>query len=64
MNKFSTENLFTIEEVAKICGLSRNAMYMHYWRQHIKPEPLMCHRLYFKREEVDRFRALYCPFSE
>lgn len=64
MNQFKTEDLFTIEEVAKFCGLSRNAAYMHYFRGHLKPVPMMCHRLYFKRDEIDRFRAMYCPFNE
>ena len=30
------DQLFTIEEVAKLCGLSRNAAYMHYRRGHIQ----------------------------
>lgn len=64
MNKFEVEGLFTIEEVAKFCGLTRNAAYMHYHRGHIKPVSLMCHRLYFTREEIDHFRALYCPFND
>lgn len=64
MNKIETEDLFTIEEVAKFCGKSRNAAYMHMRRGHINPVSLMCHRLYFTRAEIDRFRALYCPFNE
>lgn len=64
MNKLEVQDLFTIEEVAKICGISRNAAYMHYRRGHIKEVPMLCHRLYFTRGEVDRFRAMYKPFTD
>ncbi len=63
MNQFRTEELFTIEEVAKYCGTTRNAAYMHYRRGHIKPVPMLAHRLYFTREAIDQFRANYCPFN-
>lgn len=57
------EVLFTIDEVAKWCGLSRNATYMHYKRGHIQSQNqiggLECHRLYFSREQVEQFRAKY-----
>ena len=59
----NSEVLFTIEEVAKWCGLSRNAAYMHYKRGHIKSvnqsDGLACHRLYFSRDQVEEFRAKY-----
>ena len=56
--------LFTIEEVAKYCRLSRNAAYMHYRRGHINRVPdIMAHRIYFTREALDEFRAKYCPFN-
>lgn len=63
MNTFTEQQLFTLEEVAKWCNLSRNAAYMHYRRGHIEPEKMRCHRLYFSREQVDQFRAYYCPFN-
>lgn len=63
MIEFRKEELFTIEDVAKFAGLTRNAAYMHYRRGHIKPVPMLAHRLYFTREELDRFRALYCPYN-
>lgn len=63
MNQFKQEELFSIEEVAKYCGLSRNAAYMHYRRGHISPEPMLTHRLYFTREAIDTFRAQYRPFN-
>lgn len=63
MNQFRTEELFTIEEVAKFCGMSRDAAYMHYRRGHINCVPMMAHRLYFNREAIDQFRALYCAFK-
>lgn len=63
MNEFKQEELFTLEEVAKWCGLSRNAMYMHYRRGHIQPVRMLCHRLYFTRAEIDQFRANYRPFT-
>lgn len=63
MIEFKKEDLFTIEEVAKICNLSRNAAYMHYRRGHINPVPMLCHRLYFTRSAVDQFRANYCAFN-
>ena len=58
------EEGFTIEEVAKFCRISRDAAYMHYRRGHIKRiEDIEAHRLYFSREELDSFRAKYCPFN-
>lgn len=63
MNQFKQEELFTIEEVAKYSGLTRNAAYMHYRRGHIKPVPMLTHRLYFTREAMDTFRAQYRPFN-
>lgn len=63
MNQFRSEELFTIEEVAKFCGLTRRAAYMHYHRGHIECVPMMTHRLYFTREAIDKFRAYYCPFN-
>lgn len=53
------EQLFTIEEVAKLCGLSRNAAYMHYRRGHIKSVPLECHRVYFTQKELLSFASRY-----
>ncbi len=62
MNEFKQQELFTLEEVAKWCGMTRNAAYMHYRRGHIEPVRMACHRLYFSREEVDKFRANYVAF--
>lgn len=62
MEQFKAQELFTIDEVAKWCNMSRNAAYMHYRRGHITPVRMLCHRLYFTREEVDQFRANYCAF--
>lgn len=56
-----TRELFTIDEVAKWCGMSRNALYQQYRRGHIKPEILQCHRLYFTRQAVADFIANYRP---
>ena len=53
------EQLFTIEEVAKLCGLSRNAAYMHFRRGHIKAVPLECHRVYFTQKELLSFASRY-----
>jgi predicted site-specific integrase-resolvase len=63
MEQINEQKLFTIEEVAKWCNLSRNAAYMHYRRGHLMPVKMNCHRLYFTREEVDAFRANYVPFN-
>lgn len=63
MNQFKQEDLFTIEEVAKFCGLTRRAAYMHYYRGHINCVPMMAHRLYFSRAAIDQFRANYCAFK-
>lgn len=63
MQQFESQELFTIEEVAKWCHLTRNAAYMHYRRGHIIPERMSCHRLYFSRQSVDEFRAQYVPFN-
>lgn len=64
MKEFKKEDLFTLKEAAKICGLSRNAMYMRYFRGHIKPVNTLSHRLFFSRDAIDEFRANYVPFSE
>ena len=53
------EQLFTIEEVAKLCGLTRNAAYMHYRRGHIRAVPLECHRVYFTQKELLSFASRY-----
>lgn len=53
------DQLFTIEEVAKLCGLSRNAAYMHYRRGHIKSVALDCHRVYFTQKELLSFASRY-----
>lgn len=63
MEKLNSQDLFTIDEVAKWCGLTRNAAYMHYRRGHLIPVQLLCHRLYFTRQEIDEFREKYCPIS-
>lgn len=63
MNVLKSDDLFTIEEVAKWCNMSRNAAYMHYRRGHLEPERMSCHRLYFRRSVVDEFRANYCAFN-
>lgn len=64
MEELKKQDLFTIEEVAKWCNLTRNAAYMHYRRGHLQPVNMLCHRLYFSRQEVDKFRAMYCPFND
>lgn len=61
MYKLEKEQLFTLEEIAKLCQCSRNAIYMHYVRGHIKRAPCEAHRLYFTLAEVERFRSLYKP---
>lgn len=55
------QELFTLEEVSKWCGLSKNALYQHYRRGHIKPELLQCHRLYFSRAAINDFVTNYRP---
>ena len=59
-----SEQLFTKEEVAKWCGMTPSAVYMHYRRGHLQPENMACHRLYFRRSVVDEFRANYCAFRD
>lgn len=61
MEEIKKDDLFTLEEVAKWCNLSKHAVYMHYRRGHLTPEPLPCHRLYFKFSEVYRFKDNYTP---
>lgn len=63
MQEFKREELFTLEEAAKWCGLNKKAMYMRYFRGQIRPVNLPTHRLYFTREAVDEFRANYVPFN-
>lgn len=58
------QELYTIEEVAKWCNLSRNAAYMHYHRGHIeRVRDINTHRIYFTRKAIDEFRFRYCPFN-
>lgn len=64
MVEFKKEDLFTLDEVAKLAGLNRKAMYMRYFRGQIKAAETLTHRLYFTREAIDEFRAIYCPFSK
>jgi len=64
MKEFKKEDLFTMDEADKICGLSRNAMYMRYFRGQIKAVATLSHRVYFTRDAIDEFRANYVPFSE
>lgn len=63
MKEFKREDLFTLDEVAKLVGLNRKAMYMRYFRGQIKAVNTLTHRLYFTRDAIDEFRATYCPFS-
>lgn len=62
MNEIMQQELFTLEEAAKWCGMSPRAFYMHQRRGHVEPVKMLCHRLYFSREAVDNFRASYCAF--
>lgn len=63
-NTPSPDDLFTIEEVAKWCNLSRNAAYMHYRRGHLqRVQDIEAHRVYFTRAAIDAFRAKYCPLN-
>lgn len=62
MKEFKMEDLFSVEEAAKICGLSRNAMYMRYFRGQIKATVTLSHRVFFTREAIDEFRYNYVPF--
>ena len=64
INKPSPDDLFTIEEVAKWCNLTRNAAYMHYRRGHLqRVQDIEAHRVYFTRAAIDAFRAKYCPLN-
>lgn len=63
MKEYKKEDLFTLVEVAKICGLTRNAMYMRYFRGQIKAVSNLSHRVYFTRDAIDEFRANYVPFA-
>lgn len=63
IEQLKQEQVFTLEECAKWCGITRNAMYMHYRRGHIRPVPMLCHRLYFSREELENFRSNYKAFA-
>lgn len=63
MKEFRREELLTLSEVARFCGLSRNALYMRYFRGQIKAADTLSHKLYFTREAVDEFRAKYCIYN-
>lgn len=56
------QQLFTLNEAAKWCNLSRNAFYMHYYRGHIKAVQTRAHKLFFTREDIDHFRSEFVPF--
>lgn len=56
------QDLFTIEEVAKYCGISRDAAYMHYQRGHIaRCTDVQAHRVYFTRAALEEFKNKYFP---
>lgn len=56
------QQLFTIEEVAKWCGISRNAAFMHYYRGHLnRCTEVEAHRVYFTRQAVEEFKQKYYP---
>lgn len=60
-----TEDLFTLEECAKYCGISRDCMYMHYYRGHIKRcTDVYTWRVYFTRRALDEFRSRYILFDQ
>lgn len=62
MKFIEEQQLFDVKEAAKWCGLSDRAFYMHYKRGHIKNVPMLCHKLYFTRGEIDQFRSNYIVF--
>jgi hypothetical protein len=53
------EDLFDLQEAAKYCGLSRGALYMHYYRGHLQRENLPAHKVYFTRRALEQFKATY-----
>lgn len=56
------QELFTIDEVAKWCGITRNAAFMHYHRGHLQRcQDIEAHRVYFTRQAVEEFKAKYFP---
>ena len=56
------QELFTIEEVAKWCGISRDAAYVHYYRGHLRRcTDVEAHRVYFTRQAVEEFKNKYFP---
>lgn len=63
MQEFTREELFTLEEAARWCGLKPKAMYMRYFRGQIKAVNMLSHRLYFTRQAIDEFRANYIRFE-
>lgn len=63
MTQLLEQELFTIEEAAKWCGLSPRAFYMHHRRGHIEPVRMLCHRLYFTREAIEEFRTNYIAYK-
>lgn len=62
VQELKMQQLFTLEEAAKWCGLNPRAMYMRYRRGQIRPVPMLSHRLYFSQEEIEKFRSNYLPF--
>lgn len=56
---YSCEELFTLKEAAKICQLSKQAMYMHYYRGHIERVPMKAHKLYFSAKQIQEFQYNY-----
>ena len=57
------QDLFSVAECAKYCGLTRGAFYMHYYRGHINATKLPTHKIYFTRDELDAFRENYVLHS-
>lgn len=52
-------NYFSIEEAARLCGLTHRAFYMHVYRGHLQAIKMDCHKIFIERDELLRFMSRY-----
>lgn len=55
MNLLLKKECYSIADIAKLLDTTNRAIYMHYYRGHLKPIKSMSHKVYFAKAEVVKF---------
>ena len=58
----SIKKNLSISEIAEVTNLSRESVYMHYYRGHLKAIPSKAKVKFFDEEEVKAFIEKFCPW--